>query len=184
MDEYIGIVKIFAGNFAPRGWAFCHGQLLPIAQYNALFSILGTTYGGDGRTTFALPNLSGRAPIGMGQSPGTSHYSLGQVGGTESVTLLQTEMPAHTHVAQDKVSASVGTSNDPVGKVPATAQIQLERSGPTYPVNGYAEAVTGNAATGSTIINQTGGSQPHNNMQPYIGMNYIICMEGIFPPRQ
>lgn len=183
MDEFIGVVKMFAGNFAPRGWAFCQGQLLPIAQYNALFSILGTTYGGDGRTTFGLPNLGGRVPVGTGQSPGASNYSIGQMGGVETVTLTQNEMPSHTHVAQVNVSANLGTTNNPVGKVPGASEVQLERSGPTFPVNSYTDASTGSASPESTTILPSGGNQPHNNMQPYLGMNYIICMEGLYPSR-
>lgn len=183
MDEYMGVVKMFAGNFAPRGYAFCQGQLLPIAQYQALFSILGVTYGGDGRTTFALPNLNGRVPVGTGQSSGGSQYSLGQDGGVESVTLTQVEMPAHTHGAQVNVSANEATTNNPIGKVPGAAEVQVERSGPKIPVNAYADASTGAASPDSTTILSAGGNQPHNNMQPYLGLNYIICMEGVYPPR-
>ena len=183
MEPLIGQIMMFAGSFAPKGWAFCQGQLLPIAQYNALFSILGTTYGGDGRTTFALPNLGGRVPVGTGQSPGLSHYSNGQVGGVENVTLNQTEMPAHIHVAQVKVSANLGTTNNPIGKVPGAVQAQVDRSGTPFPVTAYSDAPTGSASSDSTSILPSGGNQAHNNMQPYLGMNYIICMEGIYPPR-
>lgn len=180
MDEYIGVVKMFAGGFAPKGWALCQGQLLPIAQYNALFSILGTTYGGDGRTTFALPNLGGRVPVGTGPSSGAGQYVNGQIGGAESVTLLQTEMPAHNH--QVMANSNAGTTNNPEAKVPAAAQFQIDRSSPIVPVNAYADSTSGSMMNGQTV-SPAGGNQPHNNMQPYLGMNYIICLEGIYPPR-
>ncbi|HSF54283.1 MAG TPA: tail fiber protein [Algoriphagus sp.] len=183
MDEYIGIVKMFAGNFAPKGWMFCQGQILPIAQYTAVFSLLGTTYGGNGTTTFALPDLRSRVPVGAGQGPGLSSYESGQVGGVENITLNITQIPMHTHAAQVKVSANAGTTNNPVNNFPAASQVQIERSGPSYPVNSYADSSTGSASSDSTTILPSGGNQPHSNIQPYLGMNYIICMEGIYPPR-
>ena len=183
MDEYIGIVKLFAGDFAPKGWLFCQGQILPIAQYTAVFSLLGTTYGGNGTTTFALPDLRSRVPVGTGQGTGLSNYQRGQMGGVESVTLNQFEMPEHIHVAQVKVSANLGTTNNPIGKVPGTVQAQVDRGGTVFPVNVYADAPTGTASSDSTAILPAGGNQAHNNLQPYLGMNYIICMEGIYPPR-
>lgn len=183
MDEYIGIVKMFAGNFAPKGWLFCQGQILPIAQYTAVFSLLGTTYGGNGTTTFALPDLRSRVPVGTGQGPGLSNYVSGQMGGVENVTLIQPEMPAHTHVAVVNVSSNLGGTNNPIGKVPGTVQAQVDRTGSPFPVNAYADAPTGSASPDSTTILPAGGNQAHNNLQPYLGMNYIICMEGIYPPR-
>lgn len=180
MDEYIGVVKMFAGNFAPKGWAFCQGQILPIAQYTAVFSLLGTVYGGNGSTTFALPNLGGRVPVGTGQSPGAGNCANGQIGGAESVTLLQTEMPAHNH--QVMANSNAGTTNNPEGKVPAAAQFQEERDKPIIAVNAYADNSSGSIMNSQTLA-PAGGNQPHNNMQPYLGMNYIICLEGIYPPR-
>ncbi|SFU20889.1 Microcystin-dependent protein [Algoriphagus locisalis] len=179
MDEYIGIVKMFAGTFAPRGWAFCNGQLLAISSNSALFSILGTTYGGDGRTTFALPNLMGRVPLGTGQGPGLSSHRLGDMAGQENVTLNQTEIPQHTHSLQ--ASSGVGSVNTATNNFPAGGQIQIDRSSPVYPTNCY--ATSGGTAMNPQAIGVAGGSQPHSNMQPYLAMNYIICLQGIFPPR-
>lgn len=183
MDEYIGIVKLFAGNFAPKGWAFCQGQILPISQNNALYSIIGNAYGGDGITTFALPDLRSRVPVGTGQGPGLSNYAFGQVGGSESVTLTLPQMPAHIHTAEVKVSANIGNTNNPIGKVPGTVQAQVDRSGQPFPVNVYADASTGTAAANCTSILPSGGNQAHPNVQPYLGMNYIICLFGVYPPR-
>lgn len=183
MDEYIGIVKMFAGNFAPKGWAFCQGQLLPIAQNTALYSILGTTYGGDGVNTFALPDLRSRVPVGVGQGPGLSTYVNGQLGGVENVTLTLPEIPMHTHAAQEKVSASAGTTNNPVNNYSAASQVQIDRSAPPVPVNSYTGTSTGSAAADTISILPAGGNQAHTNMQPYLGMNYIICLFGVYPPR-
>src|SRR5690606_41832021 len=133
MDEYIGIVKLFAGNFPPRGWAFCNGQIMSIAQNTALYSILGTTYGGDGRTTFALPNLGGRVPVGTGKSTTGSNYTAGQMAGQENVTLLQTEIPQHTHIIQ--ANAGVGYANDSTGNLLNGGQAQAERRSPPLPNN-------------------------------------------------
>lgn len=179
MEEYIGIVKLFAGNFAPRGWAFCNGQLLSIAQNTALFSILGTTYGGDGRTTFALPNLNGRVPVGTGQSTAGSNYTLGEMAGQENVTLTQTQIPQHTHSLQ--ANAGVGSVNTAENNFPAGGQVQIERGSPVYPTNSF--ATSGGTQMNPQAIGVAGGSQPHSNMQPFLAMNYIICMMGIYPPR-
>ena len=179
MEEYIGIVKLFAGNFAPRGWAFCNGQLLSIAQNTALFSILGTTYGGDGRTTFALPNLNGRVPVGTGQSTAGSNYTLGAMAGQENVHLTQTQIPQHTHSLQ--ANAGVGSVNTAENNFPAGGQVQIERGSPVYPTNSF--ATSGGTQMNPQAIGVAGGSQPHSNMQPFLAMNYIICMMGIYPPR-
>ena len=179
MEEYIGIVKLFAGNFAPRGWAFCNGQLLSIAQNTALFSILGTTYGGDGRTTFALPNLNGRVPVGTGQSTAGSNYTLGEMAGQENVTLTQTQIPQHTHSLQ--ANAGVGSVNTAANNFPAGGQVQIERGSPVIPTNSF--ATSGGTQMNPQAIGVAGGSQPHSNMQPFLAMNYIICMMGIYPPR-
>ena len=191
MDEFIASIKIFGGNFAPRGWAMCYGQLLAINQYSAVFSLLGTTYGGNGISTFSLPDLRGRVPVGTGLGPGLSNIVLGQVGGTENTPILISNLQTHTHSINSttnvKVSNKVGDSSDPRGKVLAEgAQIG---SGPnatklkpyvtynsTDTNNGDLAGVTGN--TGAI-----GGNIPINNMQPYLGVNYIICLEGIYPSR-
>jgi microcystin-dependent protein len=172
MDPFIGQILLFAGNFAPRGWALCQGQLLPIAQNSALFSILGTTYGGDGRTTFALPDLRGRVPVSSGQGPGLSPYTLGENGGTEQVTLLSTQMPAHTHVLVANNTA--GTRAEPEGNV-----LAAESAGATQIYSDASATVTMNPVS----ISATGGSQPHSNLQPFLCLNYIIALEGIYPSR-
>jgi microcystin-dependent protein len=163
---FIGQITLFAGNFAPRGWAFCDGQLLAISQNTALFSILGTTYGGDGRTTFALPDLRGRAPVHAGSSggPGLTPRLLGEQGGEEAHTLIQSEMPAHAHGG--RASTGDQTTNRPSG---------------AYPARGGVYASSQDTTTGPG--EPSGGGQPHGNMQPYLGLNYIIAMEGIFPSR-
>ena len=168
-DPFIGGIIMFAGNFAPRGWAFCDGQLLPISQYSALFSILGTTYGGDGRTTFALPDLRGRAVLHEGQSPGTTYRNLGSSGGTETVTLNTSQMPLHNHGFNLGGTAS-STS--------LSGQLLAESSS----VATASSAGSNNDLNASTIAN-AGGSQPHNNMQPYAVVNYIIALVGTYPSR-
>lgn len=169
MDPFLGQVIMFAGNFAPRGWAFCHGQLLPINQYQALFSILGTTYGGDGRTSFALPDLRGRTPIGPRQVPGLSNVRLGQLLGAETTTLNQSQLPAHSHglMASDRKAHEI----NPDGHALAPAPRDIYSGGtPSVQMN-------------ASSVSSTGGGQPFNNMQPSLGMNYIIALVGIFPSR-
>ncbi len=175
-EPFIAEVRIFAGNFAPRSWAFCDGQLLPIAQNTALFSLLGTTYGGDGRTTFALPDLRGRAPIHAGSGPGLSTRRLGQKGGEENVTLNILQIPSHNHTATLTLHAdsTVATSDKPEDMYPA-------RNAASTPV--YGDTANTTLGTGSAIINNTGGNQSHNNMQPYVTVNYIIATIGLFPSR-
>lgn len=183
MDEYMGIIKIFAGNFAPRGWAMCNGQLLPISQYTALFSILGTTYGGDGVSTFALPNLQSRVPVGMGRGPGLSLYTQGQLAGNEQNTLLIANLPVHTHTAQFSVSSgNSGQSAATAGATIATPGTGSSRSfSATLGFNTSAPDTTLNA---NSVVNAaTGGNAPVNNIQPVIALNYIICLQGIFPSR-
>lgn len=176
MEGYIAEIRLFAGNFAPRGWAFCNGQILSIAQNTALFSLLGTTFGGNGQTTFALPDLRGRTAVGPGQGPGLPAVNLGQVSGEPSHTLIITEMPAHNHTVQasTRASSAEATSTSPVNNVPATPE-QAAIYGP-----GPGDVTLNNL---SVVVGIAGGSQPHNNMQPYLGVNYIICMEGIYPSR-
>lgn len=176
MEEFIGVIKIFAGNFAPRGWAFCNGQLVSIQQNPALFSILGTTYGGNGQTTFALPDLRGRAPIHFGQGPGLSNLSLGQVGGVENVTLNINQIPAHNHPLN--VNDANATVHKPTNTTVVAAPVDVN----TDPASGYS-AVAPNTQLAANSIGVAGGSQPHENRPPYLAINYIICLEGIFPSR-
>ncbi len=171
---FIAEIRMFAGNFAPRGNAFCNGQIQGIAQNTALFSLLGTTYGGNGTTTFALPNLQGRMPIGIGSGPGLTQRVLGEVGGAESVTLLSTEMPTHTHVPQ--ASSLAGTQASPAGGVWAAS------AGGRTPLPLYV-APPANAPMSNSAIATAGNSQPHPNMQPYLAISYIIALQGIFPSR-
>lgn len=185
-EGFIGEVRLFAGNFEPRGWAFCNGQILSIAQNTALFSILGTTYGGDGQTTFALPDLRGRVPIGPGQGPGLSYVSLGEVSGTESNTLTVNQLPAHSHsfTGTIKATTEAGNTSNPSGAYPAKAEVVLSRTD-TKENNAYKNtnnvSMAADAVTGT--VGNTGQNQAVNNMQPYLGLNYIICLEGVFPSR-
>ncbi|MDN3671082.1 tail fiber protein [Echinicola jeungdonensis] len=193
MEEFIGVIKLFAGNFAPRGWAFCEGQLMSISQNTALFSILGTTYGGDGRTTFALPDLRGRVPIGPGRGPGLSDYREGAKGGSETNTLTILNMPAHNHAAvvnefRANIMASnqEGTEETPGTNGAATLAASTNGGRGIDIYNSDAPNValnTGTDGSANVTIGNTGGSQPINNVQPYTAINYIICMQGIFPPR-
>jgi len=193
---YLAAIILFAGSYAIRGWAFCSGQLLSISQNSALFSILGTLYGGDGMTTFALPDLRGRFPLGTGQGPGLPNIDLGQIAGTPTTTLLTTNMPAHNHtgtiasasVAQ-AATAAAGTTNTPSATV-VPAVLPTIGGGPSaQPIKGYGVpdnttflAPTTNV-TGTVNIGIAGGSQPFSIMNPYLGMNYLIALNGIFPSR-
>jgi microcystin-dependent protein len=167
-EPYIGQIMPFAGTFAPSGWALCDGSLLPISQYSALFSLIGTYYGGDGQTTFALPDLRSRVPIHQGQGPGLSSYVIGQNGGAEAVTLTTAQLPAHTHPTMGNSDA--GTSPDPTGGVWA--------SGPT---STYIAGASANTNMNPTSISGSGGGQAHDNMLPYLALNFCIALEGIYP---
>lgn len=169
-EPFIGEIRMFGFNFAPRGWAMCNGQLLAIAQNTALFSLLGTTYGGNGQTTFALPELRGRVPMHWGQGPGLSPYSQGQMGGSETVTLVTTQIPAHSHTVQ--CSSDDATSGDPFNCVPSA-----------FPQKIYAGAPTPGRVMNPTMITGGGSNQPHANIQPYCVVNFCIALEGIFPSR-
>lgn len=170
MDPFVAEIRIFPFNFPPKGWAFCNGQLLPLSQNTALFSLLGTTYGGDGRSNFALPDLQGRTPMHPGQGPGLSLHDLGESSGTETVTLIDSEIPAHNHnlMVTSLNSQSTNPSNTSLGR--------------GNPVKVY---LNSNPTTnmGLNAIAPTGGNLPHNNMMPYMTMNFCIALQGIFPPR-
>ena len=175
-EPFLGMIIIVPYNFSPRGWAFCNGQILPIAQNTALFSLLGTTYGGNGQTTFALPDLRGRVPNSSGQGPGLSSYDLGQVGGVESETLTINQMPSHNHLVN--AVNGTGTAAKPAGNLLSNLSID--------PPPSSANVYTNVAATGQmapTMITNTGGSQPFSVLQPYLTLNFCIALEGIFPSR-
>jgi microcystin-dependent protein len=175
MEGTLAEIRLFAGTFAPRGWAFCQGQVFSIAQNTALFSLLGTTYGGNGQTTFALPDLRGRAPVGTGQGPGLQDVSLGEVGGTATVTLTTTQLPSHNH--------SMQVNNNTASMTPTAAgnflNSKTESGESVAAISNVDSRVTLNPVT----IGPAGGNQPFSIMQPYMGMNYIICLEGIYPSR-
>lgn len=169
-NPYIGEIRMFAGSFAPAGWALCQGQLMPISENDALFTLIGTTYGGDGQETFGLPDLQGRTPIHMGQGPGISqNYQIGEKGGVESVTLSVNQIPNHTH----PLMGSLNLSDDPN---PGMKVMGESRPG----TNSFYQDTAGNPMAASAI-GPVGGSQPHDNMQPYLCINYIISLFGIFP---
>lgn len=171
MDNFIGEIMLVPYNFAPRGWAFCAGQILPISQNTALFSLIGTTYGGNGQTTFALPNLQGRAALGQGQGPGLSRYDLGEQDGVESVTLVASQLPVHTH--------SLRVATDPASGIAPNGAYPAPTTGGVGNEYGTVQA----APMAPNAVGPTGGDQPHTNMQPYLTLNYIIALEGIFPQR-
>jgi microcystin-dependent protein len=172
-DPFVAEIRIFPFNFAPKGWAFCDGQLLPISQNTALFSLCGTTYGGDGKSTFALPNMQGNAPMHPGQGPGLSLHDLGETGGSETVTLLQSEMPAHTH----NVMTAVQDFAD-LGAPAANRALSKSGKGSGYKANPQA-----NVTMSPQTIAPAGGDQPHNNMMPYLTLTFCIALQGVFPPR-
>src|SRR5512143_328849 len=171
-DVFVAEIRIFPFNFAPTGWAMCNGQLLPISQNTALFSLLGVTYGGDGKSNFALTNLQGSAPLFWGQGPGLSPYDEGQTGGVETVTLLQTEMPVHAH------QASGASGNGPTSPANNTWGTGAGRTPPPTYVDG-----SPNVTMAPMTVAITGGNLPHNNMQPYLTLNFCIALQGIFPAR-
>lgn len=169
-DPFVAEIRIFGFNFAPRGWAFCDGQLLPLSQNTALFSLVGTTYGGNGQSNFALPNLQGNAPMHPGQGPGLSLHDLGETGGSETVSLLASEIPSHSHSLT--TSTSDGTDQQ--------AGNELFAGGvgvAMYAAPAALTSLSGNAVT------PAGGDQPHNNMQPYLTLNFCIALQGVYPPR-
>jgi microcystin-dependent protein len=170
-DPFVAEIRMFGFNFAPKGWAFCDGQLMPISQNTALFSLLGTTYGGDGKSNFGLPDLQGAAPMQPGQGPGLSLHDLGEQGGSPTVSLLESEIPSHVHNLM--AQAGVGNRTNPVGN--AIARVQGATA--YTPVGATATQLNWQAVT------PAGGDQPHNNMQPYLTLNYCIALQGVFPAR-
>ena len=172
-EPFTAEIRIFAGNFAPRGWAFCDGQLLPIAENTALFSLIGTTYGGDGRTTTALPNLQGRAPMHPGRGPGLTARRLGERVGVETVTLSEAQIPSHAHTA--RASTTAGNSNQTVG---TNTSLGRAVGGQAY-LNTSSNLVDLASATLAT----TGGGQAHTNLQPFLAINFIIALVGLYPSR-
>ncbi len=173
-EPFIAEIRIFAGNFAPRSWEFCDGQLLPVAQNTALFSLIGTTYGGDGRTTTALPNLQGRAPMHPGRGPGLTARRLGQKVGVETVTLSEAQIPSHSHTAR----AASATGNAGLGP---DSNNSMGRSGGG---DAYQTDTSGNLVDmASSTLSTTGGGQSHDNVQPYLTLNFIIALQGLYPSR-
>jgi microcystin-dependent protein len=170
MDPFVAEIRIFPFNFAPKGWAFCDGQILPLSQNTALFSLLGTTYGGDGKSNFALPNMQGNAPMHPGQGPGLSLHDLGETGGSDTVSLLESEIPSHSHAMM--VSTQLALENSPIAQEAAQGDgINL------YAAPGALVTMSDNA------LAPAGGDQPHNNMQPYLTLNFCIALQGVYPPR-
>jgi microcystin-dependent protein len=179
MDPFLGQISLLGCNFAPQGWALCQGQLLSISQNTALFSLLGVNFGGDGRTNFQLPDLRGRAPAGFGQGPGLSAYSIGQIGGSETVSISSANYPAHSHTLS--AAASPATGNAPNGLF--EAQGQTGGRGGTVNLAAYSGSGTPTTLATAALTAAPGGGQPHNNLQPYLALNFCIALQGIFPAR-
>ncbi len=171
MDPFVAEIRIFPFNFAPKGWAWCDGQILPLSQNTALFSLLGTTYGGDGKSNFALPNMQGNTPMHPGQGPGLSLHDLGETGGSETVSLLESEIPSHSHFM-------VASGRDAIKRTPA-GQLLAKGVG----VQVYATPANPMIQLDGNALAPAGGDQPHNNMQPYLTLNFNIALQGVYPPR-
>lgn len=172
MDPFVAEIRIFPFNFAPKGWAWCDGQLLPLSQNTALFSLLGTTYGGNGKSNFALPDLQGRSPMHPGQGPGLSLHDLGETGGSETVSLLESEIPSHSHVLR-------ASSDDGDLKAPASSRVLARSIGGFL----YQDSASGIQPMSDSALAPSGGDQPHNNLQPYLTFYFCIALQGVFPPR-
>lgn len=170
-DQFLAEIRIFPFNFPPKGWAFCDGQILPISQNTALFSLLGTTYGGDGKSTFALPDMQGNAPMQPGQGQGLSLRDLGEMSGVESVTLIQTEMPAHTHTVRGTIDPADNSVPGPLLSLGLSTGAFIYTNTPP------------NQQFAFQALPPAGGSLPHNNMQPYLTLSFCIALQGIFPQR-
>jgi microcystin-dependent protein len=178
MEGYLGEVRLFAGNFAPRGWAFCDGTLLSISEYDVLFTIIGTIYGGNGQTSFALPNLCSRVAVGAGQSPGLPNVDLGEMAGTESISMTTAQMPAHTHFASAAVSIPAYSGSDTGGSPTGTVLAGLTGAYSTEMADSHLATESSNAT-----IMVAGVGVPFSILQPYAASNYIICIEGIYPSK-
>ena len=172
-DPFVAEIRIFPFNFAPKGWAFCDGQLLPLSQNTALFTLLGTTYGGNGKSNFALPDLQGCAPMHPGQGPGLSIHALGETGGSETVTLLESEIPAHSHTMRGTVE------NGTQGTLTSGITLASSVGGTLFQSNANQNL----AAMSGSALAPAGGDAPHNNMMPYLTLNFCIALQGVFPPR-
>jgi len=179
MDPFVAEIRIFPFNFAPKGWAFCDGQILPLSQNTALFSLLGTTYGGDGKSNFALPNLQGRTAMFYGQLAGGGLYDIGETGGTETVTLQTSNLPAHNHTVN--ATTVKGTSNDPSNNL--LCEGQYSNQGNTGAVDYYGPDTSATKTMSPQTIGPAGNSFPHNNMMPYLTLNFCIALQGVYPPR-
>lgn len=173
-DPFLAEIRILPFNFAPRGWTFCNGQILPISQNTALFSLLGTVYGGDGQSTFALPNLQGHAAMHPGQGPGLSERYLGELNGSETVSLLLLEIPAHSHPVNGKVAGGAANPTDMVWGTSSAVKVAA---------NFYAPAAPAPVNMNAGALSVAGGSQPHNNLMPYNTLNFNIALQGVYPPR-
>jgi microcystin-dependent protein len=173
MDPFVAEIRIFPFNFAPKGWAFCDGQILPLSQNTALFSLLGTTYGGDGKSNFALPNMQGNAPMHPGQGPGLSLHDLGETGGSDTVSLLESEIPSHSHFMR-------AHNGDPADVQNPSPNVVMAQS-----ANGFAYQTTiqNVVSMSDNTLAPAGGDQPHNNLQPYLTLNFCIALQGVYPPR-
>jgi microcystin-dependent protein len=172
MDPFVAEIRIYPFNFAPKGWAFCDGQILPLSQNTALFSLLGTTYGGDGKSNFALPNMQGNAPMHPGQGPGLSLHDLGETGGSDTVTLLESEIPSHSHALMADAT--------PANLAAPSTSTAFARSAPG---TAYKNTTTSLTQFSGDAIAPAGGDQPHNNLMPYLTLNFCIALQGVFPPR-
>ena len=171
-NPFVAEIRIFPFNFAPKGWAFCDGQILPLSQNAALFSLLGTTYGGDGKSNFALPNMQGNVPMHPGQGPGLSLHDLGETGGSDTVTLLESEIPSHSHTPMSSTVSAASPSPGPTVMF-----------GKSNGIAAYNPVTTGLVALADIAVAPAGGDQPHNNLMPYLTLNFCIALQGVFPPR-
>jgi microcystin-dependent protein len=171
-NPFVAEIRIFPFNFAPKGWAFCDGQILPLSQNTALFSLLGTTYGGDGKSNFALPNMQGNAPMHPGQGPGLSLHDLGETGGSDTVTLLESEIPSHSHTPMSSTTSAASPTPGPTVMF-----------GKSNGIAAYSSTTTGLVQLNDNAVAPAGGDQPHNNLMPYLTLNFCIALQGVYPPR-